>query len=101
MTQFLVMYFYPLIVGLVLGLFYYGSLWLILRKLPQFSHPAVWVGISLILRTLAVMLMLYILFSDSWQQLVLAVVGIIISRTLLVQRIRPNPRHPQKANGAM
>lgn len=90
------MFFYPLAVGLGLGFFYYGGLWLILRRLPQFKHPAVWIGISLVARTLGVVLVLYLLFSDSWQQLLSAVVGMLITRTILVRRIKPGPRHIDK-----
>jgi F1F0 ATPase subunit 2 len=100
LTQFLLTYVYPLIIGLGLGLIYYGGLWLILRKLPEFNQPGAWVAISLVLRILVVLLVLYLLFAESWQQLMMAVLGMLITRTLLVQRIKPGPQRPHKSNKA-
>ncbi len=99
LTQVLFMVVYPLAVGLVLGVFYYGGLWLVLRRLPQLSHPAVWLTLSLLVRTLTVLFVLYLLFANDWQQLLVAVLGMIISRVLLVQRIKPAPRHAAKHTG--
>jgi len=99
LTQTVLSFVYPLLVGLALGFFYYGGLWLTLRRLQQFKYPGVWLGLSLLLRTLAVLLILYWLFAHSWQQLLLTVAGMLISRTLLVQRIKPDPGHTHKATG--
>lgn len=89
-TQLLVTYLYPVLVGIVLGFFYYGVLWLILRKLPQLKNPAIWIGPGLLIRLFTVMAVLYLLFSDSWQQLLIAVLGMLIARTYLIRHIKPN-----------
>lgn len=89
LTQALYLFVYPAVVGMGLGLFYYGGLWLILRGLPQLKHPEIWVSLSLMLRLFAVLLVMYLLFADSWQQLLSAVLGMLIGRIVLVQRIKP------------
>ena len=89
LTQGLLLFVYPAIVGLGLGLLYYGGLWLTLRKLNQLRQPALWLSLSLLLRMFAVIAVLYLLFADSWQQLLMALLGMLIMRTVLVQRIKP------------
>lgn len=92
-------FIYPAAVGIALGIFYYGGLWLILRRLPQLRHPSVWVGLSLLVRTVTVVVVLYLLFADSWQQLLIAMLGMLIARTLLVQRIKPKAHRSDKHAG--
>jgi F1F0 ATPase subunit 2 len=95
LTQGFLLFVYPAIVGLGLGLLYYGGLWLTLRKLTQLQQPAVWLSLSLLLRMIAVVAVLYLLFADSWQQLLLALLGMLIMRSVLVQRIKPTAAMPE------
>lgn len=95
LTQGLLLFVYPAMVGLGLGLLYYGGLWLTLRKLAQLRQPALWLSLSLLLRMIAVVAVLYLLFADSWQQLLLALLGMLIMRTVLVQRIKPIAAMPK------
>jgi len=96
LSQIFILIIYPLIVGLLLGLFYYGGLWLILRRLEQLKYPAVWLGLSLLIRTLTVVFVIYLLFSDSWKQLLIVLLGMLITRFLLVKYIRPTSCHTDK-----
>ena len=98
LTQVLTLFIYPALVGVGLGLFYYGGLWLILRRLPTLKYAGTWVSLSLIVRLFTVLLVIYLLFADSWQQLLCAVLGMLVARSLLVQRIKPEPR-PDHRNG--
>jgi F1F0 ATPase subunit 2 len=95
LTQILFLFIYPAFVGAGLGLFYYGGLWLILRRLPALKHPGAWMSLSLMLRLFTVLLVMYLLFADSWQQLLSAVLGMLITRSLLVKRIEPKPNSDQ------
>ena len=103
LTHALYLFIYPAAVGLGLGLFYYGGLWLILRSLPQLKHPGLWLSLSLMVRMFTVLLVLYLLFADSWQQLLSAVLGMLVTRSLLVQRIKPKAQpvaqHQEKQKG--
>lgn len=99
LTQIFILIIYPVAVGLLLGLFYYGTLWLILQRLPQLKHPAAWIGLGLLLRTMTVVFILYLLFADSWQQLLIALSGMLTSRALLVNRIKPGPSLTDKPAG--
>lgn len=89
LSQIVWLFLYPAAVGLGLGFIFYGGLWLVLRRLQKFKHPGAWVGLSLVARTLLVVAVLYLLFGHTWQQLLIAVVGMLVARNLLVQRIRP------------
>ena len=99
LTQTLYLFVYPAAVGMGLGLFYYGGLWLILRRLSQFKHPEIWMTISLMGRMLGVLFVMYLLFADSWQQLLSTVLGMLITRGLLVHRIKPESRQDEKHKG--
>ena len=99
LAQALYLFVYPAAVGIGLGFFYYGGLWLTLSRLSQFKHPALWVSLGLVVRLLTVLFVMYLLFADSWQQLLSAVLGMLISRSLLVQRVKPGPRHVKKHKG--
>ena len=99
LTQIFILIIYPITAGLLLGLFYFGSLWLILKKLPHLNHPAAWISLSLLLRTMTVVFVLYLLFADSWQQLLIALSGILIARALMVNRIKPGPTQTDKPAG--
>jgi len=46
--------------GTLLGAFYFGTLWLVVRRLDRLARPAVWLGVTGILR-LAVVLGLFAL----------------------------------------
>lgn len=100
LVQFIITFAYPLVAGMVLGLIYFGGLWMVLRRLPEIKHPAAWLGLSLVVRMLIVLLVLYLLFADSWQQLIMAVLGMLTSRAILVHRIKPGPWQNKKANRA-
>lgn len=101
LTQLLFTYLYPLIVGMGLGLIYFGGLWLTLRTLSDANHRKAWlVSLSLLGRMSIVAAVLYLLFRDSWQQLLAVMAGMLITRTLLVRRIRPAPRSQSDEHGA-
>ncbi|MCG6939302.1 MAG: ATP synthase subunit I [Gammaproteobacteria bacterium] len=99
LMQVLFTYVYPALVGVVLGFFYYGVLWLSLRRLTHRSYTAAWFGLSLLLRTITVVFVLYLLFADAWQQLLIALLGMLVSRALLVQHIKPGSRHANAHTG--
>jgi F1F0 ATPase subunit 2 len=76
-------------VGVVLGLFYYGGLWLTVRRLPELGRPELWIFVSLVLRIAVVVAVLLLLFGEQWERLVAAMAGMLAARIVLVRRIGP------------
>lgn len=71
--------------GALLGAFYFGTLWLVVRRLDRLARPAVWLGVTSILR-LAVVLVLFALLVDArWERVVVALVGFLAVRAVLTR----------------
>lgn len=77
-----------LLIGLGLGLFYFGGLWLTIKNMNQVRSPIVLTLGSFILRTAAVFLVLiYIARQGEWGNILILLVGFIVSRIFLSRRI--------------
>ncbi|WP_041355656.1 ATP synthase subunit I [Nitrosococcus halophilus] len=75
--------------GMLLGGFYFGGLWLTVRRLPHVRHPALWMMLSLVLRSAVVLACFYFLLGSHWEQILAALAGMLLIRTFLVRRLRP------------
>jgi len=77
-----------LLIGLGLGLFYFGGLWLTIKNMNQVRSPIVLTLGSFILRTGAVFLVLiYVARQGDWFNILVLLVGFIIGRIFLSRRI--------------
>ena len=77
-----------LLVGLGLGLFYFGGLWLTIKNMNQARSPIVLTLGSFIIRTGAVFLVLiYVARQGDWENILILLAGFIISRIFLSRRI--------------
>ncbi len=77
------------VAGIGLGLFFFGGLWWTVQIMTQRDKPyAVFIA-SFIFRTAAVLAGFYLLLIWSWQYLLAAMVGFLVSRTVLSYKIRP------------
>ena len=77
--------------GALLGLFYYAGLWFTLRRLPQQTHPALWVFGSFILRLAVSMAGFYFILGPdrNLPRLGVALLAFIVARVLLTRRLQP------------
>jgi F1F0 ATPase subunit 2 len=80
-------------VGGVLGAFYFGTLWLVVRRLDRLAWPAVWLGVTGIVR-LAVVVGLFALLVGTWEQLAVALAGFLVVRVVLTRRLGRPARAP-------
>jgi len=79
-------------VGVALGLFHFGGLWLTLRRLPRARHPAAMALGGFVLRTvLTVGVLVLMVRGGRWQRLLLCVAGFVIARLVLVGVVRRTP----------
>ena len=77
-----------LLIGLGLGLLYFGGLWLTIKNMNQVRSPLVLTLGSFILRTATVFLVLiYIARQGDWGNVLILLVGFIIARIFLSRRI--------------
>lgn len=75
------------IAGVLLGVFFFGSLWWVVRRLPEMSRPGLWVPLSSLLRTLVVLGGVYLLMGTHWERLVAVLLGFVIGRFLVFRQL--------------
>jgi F1F0 ATPase subunit 2 len=80
--------------GFLLGLFYFGSLWLTVQQLPTTQWPIRLTLGSLFSRMAIVLLGFYLIIDGSWQRAIIALLGLLVARTILTQKLKP--RHSIK-----
>ncbi len=77
------------IAGIVLGMIFFGGLWLTLNGLQHSHHPALRLLSSLLLRmTLALAGFYAIAQLGVWQHLPVALIGFMVQRWLINRRLR-------------
>jgi F1F0 ATPase subunit 2 len=75
------------VAGVLLGLFYFASLWWVARRLPQISRPALWVPLSTLARMLVVLVVVYLLMDHRWERLVAVMLGFLIGRFVVFWQV--------------
>ena len=88
MTEAVYLNFGALLWGGVLGLFYFGGLWLTVRRLPETKHQALWMLGSFIFRNLLVAAGFYPVVLQGWRPALFFLAGFIVVRTVLSRRIK-------------
>lgn len=72
--------------GFLLGLFYFGSLWITVRQLPTLQHPVpFWIG-SYLGRLAIAGYGFFLIMGGHWERSLVALVGLMLARTVLVRR---------------
>ncbi len=77
------------ILGMVLGLFYFGGLWLTVRRLPFAARPALLTLCSYFVRLGVTLTCFYVLMAGSWQRLLVVLLGFLAVRIVLVRIWKP------------
>jgi F1F0 ATPase subunit 2 len=72
--------------GAILGLLFYGGLWMTVRALPVTRHPIALTLSSVTLRTAAVLSGLWLVAGGRWQNALACVAGFVIGR-IAVSRV--------------
>jgi F1F0 ATPase subunit 2 len=73
------------IAGLLLGALFFGGLWLTVRKTLTAKAPALWLIIGFFIRISITLIGFYFVSRDSWQRLLICLLGFIIARLIMMQ----------------
>jgi len=73
--------------GAGLGLVYFGGLWWTLQALPRKRNPKSWLGLSFVIRTLAVLLGFWVILQRDLPAFFLILPGFFLTRILLTRSI--------------
>jgi F1F0 ATPase subunit 2 len=85
--------------GALLGAFYFGTLWLVVRRLDRLSRPGVWLAVTGIVRLAAVLACLALLGGARWERLAAALAGFLAVRVVLTRRLGRPAQAPRRAAG--
>ena len=88
-----------LMTGLALGGWYFGGLWVTVRRLPTASAPALLALGSFWLRLAVSVMGFYVVMDGQWERLLVCFVGFLGMRSVLMRRWRPE-RQSVAAAGA-
>ena len=71
--------------GLVLGVLFFGGLWLTVKKSVTSKIPALWVFGSFFLRIGITLIGFYYLSLGHWQRLLICVLGFVAARYIVIR----------------
>ena len=77
-----------LLAGMLLGALFFGGLWWTVLKGLSARQPALWFGVSLLLRTGIVLAGFYFVSSAEWKRLLLCLFGFIIARFVVTRCVK-------------
>jgi len=86
-----------LIWGVVLGLFYFGGLWMTLRLLPRTGKPRVWLGVSYGVRVLVALLGFWMVVRKDPLAFLVCFLAFLITRTILTRTLGRGNREKHHA----
>ena len=78
-----------LVAGIGLGVFYFGGLWLTVRRLPTAQRPALLSLLSFFVRLGVVLFGFYFVMDGRWVRLLVCLLGFLGARVILVRRWGP------------
>ena len=74
-----------LIVGILLGIFFFGGLWWTTKRGLVSKYPALWFLGSLLIRIGITVTMFYFISRDHWERALFCLVGFIIARSIILR----------------
>jgi F1F0 ATPase subunit 2 len=91
--------FLSFLAGILLGSLYFGGLWYTVRRLPTASRPAMLIIGSFLLRLAPFLAAIYLLAAAHWSNLLSAMAGVLLTRTLLIRRWGPDRKPVRNTHG--
>ncbi len=87
------------VVGVLLGLFYFGGLWWTVGRVMKSSRPGVLILVSFIVRTAVTLAVLFLILQMHWALAVGSVAAMILTRVVLVVKLGRLPAITDKQQG--
>ena len=81
-----------LIAGAVLGIIFYGGLWLTVRHTLASAGLGAWLILSFVCRTMIVLAGFYSMFTSGWRQMLACLLGFLLARLMIHWLLRAEPR---------
>jgi F1F0 ATPase subunit 2 len=85
MTTDVFTWFLALLVGLVLGGFFFVGLWWTIQKGLTAKHPALWFLGSILVRTAVVLVGFYLVSDGKWERMLACLVGFVLARFIVMR----------------
>ena len=76
------------VAGVIIGLFYFGSLWLTVRLAQNLPYKTPLACISFVGRLTIVFVAFYIIMAGRWERLAAALLGFFLARVSIIRHIR-------------
>ena len=74
-----------LLAGMLLGALFFGGLWWTVQKGLAAKQPALWFGISMLLRTGIVMAGFFFVAGADWKRMLLCLLGFVVARIIVIR----------------
>ncbi|NGP89868.1 ATP synthase subunit I [Fodinibius halophilus] len=83
--------FIAIVSGAIVSVFYFGGLWLTLRKIAEYKFSYLLILVSFVIRITLLLLVFYLLLQYHWAYLGLALMSFLIVRQVLLLKLG-NPK---------
>jgi F1F0 ATPase subunit 2 len=87
------------VAGLLLGLFYFGSLWLTVQSLVKVKRPALLSVLSFFARTGLTLAGFFFVMSGHWERALASLFGFLVMRKILTHRYGLDQQALQRRKG--
>ena len=79
------------VAGILLGIIFFGGLWITVKKIVHAKSPALWLLASFFFRIAIVLLGFYFVGAGNLQRLLICLVGFIAARFIVVHFTKEKP----------
>jgi len=79
--------------GVLLGTFYFGGLWLTIKRLPCSRQPTLLSLGSFFARSLVCILGFYLIIGSGIEALLLSLAGFVLTKVALIRRLSLSPKN--------
>lgn len=85
--------------GAVLGLVYFGGLYLSVQKMSQVKHPSILMAVSLFLRMLVLLGVFFFMAKGGYKDVLLTLLGVLLIRFLIIFKTKDSiPRSEKRGD---
>ncbi len=74
-----------LLAGLLLGAIFFGGLWWTVARGIGSNQPALWFGLSFLLRTGIALAGFYVASGSDWRRLLACLLGFVVARAIMIR----------------